>query len=373
LQSTQQNDPNLKPEFTTNREVGIEFGLFDRINAEVVYYATETTNQTVPIQVSRATGFSSALINTGTMKNNGLEIELKTLRPIVRSGAFAWNINTNFTYLNNTVTSVYPGLDRINIPAASGAVTSVYAAVGYTYPSLFDTDIARVQNTNKDAAYYEASGAHVGQPVINPATGYPILDQTVRYLGNTQPKYRFGLNNTFTLGDFTLNALVEYRGGNVIYNALGNALEFTGAGIRSTYNGRQNFVYPNSVVAVTNSDGSTSYAPNTNISTRDGNLEFWTNSGYHNAVSSYVTSAAFWKLRELALNYTFPAGLLSNVKFIRSITLGITGRNLLMLRPKTNVFTDPEFSLDNSNAQGTTNEYQTPPTRQYGFRLAVGF
>jgi TonB-linked SusC/RagA family outer membrane protein len=373
LQSTQQNDPNLKPEFTTNREVGIEIGLFDRVNAEIVYYSTITTNQTVPIQVSRATGYGSALINTGSMENKGVEIELKTLRPIVSSGSFAWNINTNFTYLNNLVSSVYPGLDRINIQQASGAGSDVYAAVGYAYPSLFGTDIARVQNSDPNAAYYEASGQHVGQPVINPATGYPILDPTIRYLGNTQPKYRFGLNNTFTFRGFTLNALVEYRGGNIIYNQLGNALEFTGAGIRSTYNGRQNFIYPNSVVGATGTDGSTTYSPNTNISTRDGNLEFWTNSGYHNAVSSYVTSAAFWKLREVALNYNFPTSLFSSVKFIHSITLGVTGRNLLMLRPKTNVFTDPEFSLDNSNAQGITNEYQTPPTRQYGFRLAVGF
>lgn len=373
LQSTQQNDPNLKPEFTTNREVGIEIGLFDRINAEIVYYSTVTTNQTVPIQVSRATGYGTALINTGSMKNDGLEIELKTLRPVVSAGSFAWNINTNFTYLNNVVTSVYPGLDRINITQANGAGSSVFAAVGYAYPSLFGNDIARVQNTNSSADYYEASGAHVGQPVINPATGYPILDPTIRYLGNTQPKYRFGLNNTFTFKGFTLNALVEYRGGNVIYNQLGNALEFTGAGIRSIYNGRQNFIYPNSVVGTTGADGTTTYSPNTSISTRDGNLEFWTNSGYHNAVSSYVTSAAFWKLREVALNYTFPPSLFSSVKFIHSVSLGVTGRNLLMLRPKTNVFTDPEFSLDNSNAQGTTNEYQTPPTRQYGFRLAVGF
>ncbi len=381
LQSTQQNDPNLKPEFTTNREVGIEVGLFDRVNAEIVYYSTVTTNQTVPIAVSRATGYANALINTGSMQNKGLEIELKTLRPIVSAGKFTWNINTNFTYLNNTVTSVYQDLDRINIPQAGsiyspftfGAASSVYAAVNYAYPSLFGNDIARVQNTNPNASYYEASGAHVGQAVVNPVTGYPILDPTIRYLGNTQPKYRFGLNNTFAYGGFTLNALVEYRGGNVIYNALGNALEFTGAGIRSTYNGRQNFVYPNSVVGTTGADGSTTYSPNTSVSTRDGNLEFWTNSGYHNAVSSYVTSAAFWKLRELALNYTFPANILSSVKFVRSLSIGLTGRNLLMLRPKTNVFTDPEFSLDNSNAQGATNEYQTPPTRQYGFRVAVGF
>ena len=371
--STQQNDPNLKPEFTNNREVGIEVGLFDRINAEVVYYRTETTNQTVPIQVSRATGFNSALINTGTMLNEGIEIDLKTIRPLVSVGGFTWNINTNYTYLNNTVTSVYTGLDKINIPLADGTGSSVYAAVGYQYPSLYGSDIVRVQSTDPTAANYDATGQFAGQPVINPATGYPILDANIKFLGNTQPKYRFGFNNSFAYKGLTLNVLVEYRGGNVIYNQLGNALEFTGAGIRSTYNGRQNFIYPGSVVATTNADGSTSFTPNTTISTRDGNLEFWTNSGYHNAVSSYVTSAAFWKLRELALNYNFPPTLFSGLKFIRTVTLGVTGRNLLMLRPKTNVFTDPEFSLDNSNAQGTTNEYQTPPTRQYGFRLSVGF
>ena len=381
LQSTQQNDPNLKPEFTTNREVGVEVGLFDRINAEVVYYSTETINQTVPVQVSRATGYASALINTGTMRNRGIEVELKTLRPIVNTGGFTWNINTNFTYLDNTVTSVYPGLPRINIPLAGsqfnpyvpGVASSVYAAVGYTYPALFGTDIARLQNTDPTGAYYDATGQYAGQPVINPATGYPYLDANIKYLGNTQPRYRFGLNNSFAWKGLALNVLVEYRGGNVIYNQLGNALEFTGAGIRSTYNGRQNFIYPNSVVAVTNPDGTTGYAPNTSVSTRDGNLEFWTNSGYHNAVSSYVTSAAFWKLREVALNYTFPTAILGKVKFVRNLTIGVTGRNLLMLRPKTNVFTDPEFSLDASNAQGATNEYQNPPTRQYGFRLSVGF
>ena len=381
LQSSQQNDPNLKPEFTTNKEVGVEFGLFDRVNAEVVYYSMVTTNQTVPIQVSRTTGYASALINTGSMLNRGLEIELKTLRPIVNTGGFTWNINTNFTYIDNKVTSVYTGLDRINIPQGSnifnpyaqGAASSVFAAVGYAYPALYGTDIARVQNTDQTAAYYDPTGQNVGKAVINPATGYPILDANPKFLGNTQPRYRFGLNNTFAYKGLTLNALVEYRGGNVIYNQLGNALEFTGAGIRSTYNGRQNFIYPNSVLATTNADGSNAFTPNTSVSTRDGSLEFWTNSGYHNAASSYVTSAAFWKLREVALNYSFPPALFSSLKFIRTLSLGLTGRNLLMLRPKTNVFTDPEFSLDNSNAQGTTNEYQTPPTRQYGFRLSIGF
>jgi TonB-linked SusC/RagA family outer membrane protein len=355
-----QNDPNLKPEFTTNREVGVELGLFDRVNLEAVYYNTTTINQTVPIQISRTTGYTSALINTGSMENSGVELELRTLRPIVRAGNFTWNLNTNYTYLNNKVTSVYGDLDRINIPLSDGTGSSVYAAVNNAYPALYLTDIQRVSDQN--SPYY-------GQPIVNPTTGYPILDANIKYFGTTQPRHRFGLTNTFGYKDFTLTAVVEYRGGNVINNAIGNALEFTGAGIRSTYNGRQNFIYPNSVVQ--NADGS--YAPNTSVSTRDGNLEFWTNSGYHNAGSSYVTSAAFWKLREVVLGYDVPATILGKLKIFRALNVALTGRNLFMLRPKTNVFTDPEFSLDNSNAQGTTNEYQTPPTRFYGFRVSIGF
>lgn len=363
------NSPTLKPEFTTSVEAGIEVGLFSRVNAEVVVYNTETTNQTVPIGIARSTGYSSALINTGTMKNQGVEVELKTLRPIVNAGGFTWNLGVNYTFNNNTVTDVYPGLDRVNINLANGVGSDVYAARGLNYPSLYTTDIARVQSTDKNAAYYDATGQFAGRPVINPVTGYPILDTELKYQGTTQPKHRFGLTNTFGYKGLTLTAVVEYRAGAVIYNALGNALEFTGAGIRTTYNDRQNFIFPNSVIA--NADGS--FSNNTSVTTRDGNLEFWTNSGYHNAGSSYVTSADFWKLREVALSYDIPAKILGFTKFVKTFNIALTGRNLLLIRPKTNVFTDPEYSLDNSNAQGTTNEYQTPPTRFYGFRVGIGF
>lgn len=380
-QSNQQNDPNLKPEFTTSKEVGIELGLFDRFNFEAVYYNTVTTNQTVPIGVSRATGYSTALVNTGTMVNKGVELDLRTLRPIVNAGGFTWDINTNFTYLTSEVTDVYNDLPRINIPYGqdpyrpnlAGVSSNVYAAKGYAYPALYANDIVRVQTTDPKADNYDATGQYAGRPVVD-ATGYPILDPNIKYLGTTQPKYRFGMTNTFKFKGLTLSAVVEYRGGAVIYNAIGNALEFTGAGVRSVYAGRQNFVFPESVIK--NTDGT--YAPNTNVTTKDGNLVFWTNSGYHNAASSYVTSADFWKLREVVLSYNIPAPILSKTKFIKTLNVAVTGRNLIMLRPKTNVFTDPEFSggnsaNDTSNAVGVTTEYQTPPTRLYGLRLSFGF
>ena len=378
----QQNNPNLKPEFTTNKEIGFEVGLFDRVGLDAVYYNTITTNQTVPVQVSRATGYTQALINTGAMTNKGVEIELRSLRPIVNTGGFTWNLNTNFTYLENKVTSVYPGLDKINIPQSqnqylpttSPTASNVYASVGYSYPALYVTDIQRVQTTDPNAPYYDATGQFAGRPIVDPVSGYPVQDPNIKYAGTTQPRYRFGLVNTFSYKGFQLIATVEYRGGNVIYNSLGSALAFTGASTLTTYNGRQEFIFPNSVVQTgTGADGKPVYAANKNISTQDGNLGFWTNSGYYQAGSTFVTSADFWKLRELVLSYNVPATFLSKTKFVHSLNIALTGRNLILLRPKSNIYSDPEFALDNSNAQGQTNEYQNPPTRLYGFRVSVGF
>ena len=78
----------------------------------------------------------------------------------------------------------------------------------------------------------------------------------------------------------------------------------------------------------------------------------------------YVTSAAFVKLREIALTYDIPKTLLGNQKVFRGLTVSLIGRNLFMWRPKTNIWSDPEFSTNaTGNAVGYTTEFQTPPTR----------
>jgi len=372
-QSSQQNDPNLKPEFTTGLEMGFEVAFLKKFNLEVSYYKTNTTNQTVPIQVSRATGFTSANLNTGEMQTRGVEVDLK-IRPIVKFGDFYWDASVNYSYNTSEVISLYGDLPRLNIPqfnintginftrlnGSFGNASSVFAAVGQRYPALYLNDVKRVD---------DPANPNFGKVIIDPVSGYPTLDPTLKYQGSTQPLHRLGFVNTFHYKNTSLSIVAEYRGGAVIYNQIGNSLDFTGVGINSASNGRQNFVYPNSVIQ--NADGT--FTPNTSVSTRDGNLEFWTNSAYHNAGATYVNSADFWKLREVALTYTIPKALLAKTGFIKDVAVSLTGRNLLMLRPKTNVYTDPEFSLDGSNAAGTTNEFQTPPTRMYGFRLSVGF
>jgi hypothetical protein len=87
----------------------------------------------------------------------------------------------------------------------------------------------------------------------------------------------------------------------------------------------------------------------------------------------YVTSAAFWKLREASITYDIPTSIVSKTKIFKRASLGLVGRNLLMLRPSSNLWTDPEFSDTNGNDVGRTSEFQLPPTRMYGANLTLTF
>jgi hypothetical protein len=169
--------------------------------------------------------------------------------------------------------------------------------------------------------------------------------------------------------------VADYRGGNNIDNYVGNALNFTGNSWFSAQNGRQNFIIPGSVYQTgTDASGNPTYAPNTNIITKNNGWALWSGSTFVNTQSLYMTSAAFWKLRELSLSYDVPVKNIFGGA-IKAAQVGIVGRNLIMLRPKTNVWTDPEFNVENgtNNAVGYTNEYQTPPTRIYGFSVKLTF
>ena len=89
-----------------------------------------------------------------------------------------------------------------------------------------------------------------------------------------------------------------------------------------------------------------------------------------------TTSAAFWKIRDISLDFAIPQKWYGKFKALKSVGLSFFGRNLFTWRPKENIYTDPEFAGAEPiipNALGITNTGQTPPVRQYGGTLRVNF
>jgi TonB-linked SusC/RagA family outer membrane protein len=353
--STTLSNPLLKPEQTSETEFGAELSfLNNKIHLETDFYQTRTKDQTIPANISAATGFYSALINAGELETKGMEIDLK-FSPLVNAGGFDWNVGFNYSYTTSKVLAILPGINEIGVSDGSNASVS-YAIIGQQFPAIKVTDVQRDPN---------------GHIIVDAITGLPTLATANVQVGHGNPNNILGINTDLNYKGFRLAAVAEYRGGNVIYNAVGSALDFTGVSEHSALNGRQSFVIPNSVIET--SDGV--YTPNTNVVVTNAARPFWNSSAYYNSQKAYVTSAAFWKLREVSLSYDVPVQKLFGGNVLKSAQVGLVGRNLLMLRPKSNVWTDPEFnnSSVNSNAVGLTTEYQTPPTRLYGFSVKLTF
>src|SRR5665213_239699 len=346
LLSTNIANPNIKPEVITENELGVEMTFFEnRISLVADVYQQKLKDGIVYTNTASSSGFTSSLINAASTETKGLEMELKAT--LIKSGSVTWNAGINYTHIQSRVLSINGDLQSINIGGNS------YAEVNHPYPVIETGDWLRDPQ---------------GHVIVDPVTGNPTSDPNLKIQGNANPTDLLGLTSSVSWNHFTLSATADYRGGYKVYNALGQTMDFTGISITSASTGRQRFVFPNSVI----DEGGGKYVQNTNVTTDDAGYNFWGGS-YLNVGSNYITSGAVWKLREVVLRYDFPKKWISGLKIIQDASFSLSGRNLLMLRPKTNLWTDPEFNEDTSNAVGRNSVNQGPPTRIFGATLAVRF
>ncbi|RYZ99881.1 MAG: SusC/RagA family TonB-linked outer membrane protein [Sphingobacteriaceae bacterium] len=348
--------PSIKPEITKGFEGGLDFEILQsRLTGSFTYYQTNTTDQTIPVNISNTTGFTSFLTNTGEVKNQGIETSLRGVA-LRKANGMEVTIGANYTYNNNEVLSLSDGLAQLPVTTVGNG--GVYAVPGQSFPLL------KGSTYNKDSQ---------GRTIVDPVTGYPSISNEYSILGNTEPRHRLGLDATFAYKGFRLATLFEHRGGFIMYSAVGGGFDFSGAGIRTTYFNRERFVIPNSSYL---DPATNTYVQNTSISVKNGGADFWSNGGSNTSnAENYTYSAAFWKLRELSLSYDVPTSVLGNLKYVKGARISVQGRNLFVWTPRTNIYTDPEYSAagSDSNGIGLTTLGQTPPARFYGATLSLTF
>ena len=354
-------NPNIKPEQVTEEEIGLELGfLKSRIVFKASVYDQKLTNGIVNASLPNSSGFTTALLNAANTDNKGIELDLKA--NVIQTRDWSWKVNVNYSHNETKVVTIDGGLKSLGISQASGtnftggataANGSAYAIVGQLYPIIQGNDWVR-----------DPSG-HV---IVNAVTGLPSISSQIIPLGNAAPKDILGISTSVTWKNFSISVTADYRAGYKTYNNIAQFMAFTGSSSYTTQTNRQRFVFPNSVIQ----DASGKYITNTNVIVNDANFNLFPGL-FNNVASPWVQSAAAWKLREVAINYNIPVKVLGNQKVIKAATLTISGRNLLMLRPKTNQWSDPEFSEDTSNAVGENSINQAPPTRIIGGTVRVTF
>ncbi len=345
------NNKNLTFERTKSYEAGIEMRfLKDRVGFDVTYYQMNTIDQIIPVPVSRTTGYNFKYINAGDIENKGVELQL--FGRVIHTRDFDWRIDLNWARNRNKVIDL-GGIDNLQLASLQGGVT-INAALGEPYGTI------RGQNFR----YLD------GQRIIGENGRFLRSATSNEIIGNVNPDWTGGINNTLTYKGVSLGFLIDIRqGGDIFsldrYYGLATGVAEETAGLNDLGNELRAPLADGG--GIINQGVLADGTPNTKrISAEEfGYL------GYRRIpAAGFVYDASFVKLREVTLNFAMPAKWFGS-SVVRGASLGFYGRNLWIIH-KNLPDADPEDGFSSGNVQG----YQGgsyPTTRTFGVNLNVNF
>ena len=205
-------NPMLKPEITTEFELGVDFRLWQGLfHVDFTYYQRKSDDQIIQPRVTPVTGAILQTVNSGSVENKGIETLIRS--NIIRRDDMAWEASLNMFGNRSRLTKLFG--DLVEFPVTYGQVSSQAIASSWLGQPLFGivgTDYLRNDE---------------GRVIVD-ANGYPITDSEKRYIGNREPKLYYGLNNNFRYRNFEFSFLVDGAYGAEIMNATSQFLLSSG-------------------------------------------------------------------------------------------------------------------------------------------------
>ena len=351
--STTLNNPELKPEQTRSLELGTELKfLHNRLGIDFTYYDATSYNLITSVTLSTSSGYSKRYLNAGEISNKGYEI-IFTANPVSRKN-FKWNLTANYSQNRSKVVKVSDESPTVAIMTSSNVTINLEEGRPY--------GIMRGRTVQTDAA---------GHMVVD-SDGKPLVTDNRQELGVVEPKWTGSLINSFNIFGVTVNFQIDARIGGILYSGTWNRA--TTAGVpAATWAGREEY-YLSSVILGESAKKATMGFQWDDAYFEDGTkCEMFVNPRYQ--VGSWdsrnVFDASFVKLREIAVGYNIPRGLLAGLP-VKDAKFSVVGRNLAILYQKTPKGIDPEAAVSSGNAQGI--EYGgMPPVATMGFDIKLTF
>ncbi|MCR5004261.1 MAG: SusC/RagA family TonB-linked outer membrane protein [Bacteroidales bacterium] len=368
INNTVQPNTNLKPTMTTSYELGLEMKfLKNRVGFDLTWYDQMSRDQIIALASSAASGYSSRLVNAGAIQNRGVELAVNGRA--LQYKDFAWDLGVNFSKNSNKVKELVENMDYFELERASWCNVSVGAEVGQNYGSIMGPDVVRNE---------------AGQVIINPATGLPKFDSTLRTLGNSSWDWTGGFYSTMSYKNFRLSASFDVKVGADIFSMSMRSAYQTGKA-KETLAGREEwylsedrrFAAGKSIDDWKASGNATGYIVDGVIDNGDGtyskntipvNPESYWSSVSQNAPSMFIYDNSYVKCREITFGYSFPEKMLGNA--IKGLNVSFVARNpFIVWKNIPNI--DPDSGY---NTSGLGLEYGSLPSRRsFGINVNVKF
>ncbi|MCW3089575.1 MAG: TonB-linked outer membrane protein [Ferruginibacter sp.] len=331
-------NPDLKPEIQNSWELGAEFKFLNgRIGLDYTYYHSETQNQIGQPRLAQSGGFIFSTLNSGSVLNKGMEIAV-TGKPIVKRD-FTWDVMLNYSYNRGRLGAFLPGVAYFYpTDAQFGTIKAASIPNGGYFLGMTGQSYLRELNSK---------GVEIpdGRYLVDPTTGLYKLNTNNPVVGNREPDFIGGFNNTFRYNKLSLSFLIDIRKGGDVFNGTEYAQVANGLSKLTTLNDRQS-VTVTGVTSTTGADYNQTYNAGTNYTigttTFAGSYliqQYWAN--YAANSYNFLTSVNWVKLRSLSLTYDFTS-LLKNTKVIKAISVTAAGTNLFTVTNYKGM--DPEVS-----------------------------
>lgn len=350
-------NPNLKWEQVLSRNIGLDIGLWgQRIQLTTEWYKYKTSNLLLNAQVPEFSGYSNMLINVGSTRNTGLEFTLNTVN--IRNNNFQWTTNFNVAFNRNKVLGLTSGNSFMYASSNWGVLTENDYIVqvgqplgqiyGYKSNGLYQTDDFDYNATSQT---YTLKAGIPFDPNNQPQPGYLKLvdvngDSTINsddrtVIGNANPKYIGGINNTFSYKRFDLGIFLNWSVGGDIYNA------------NKLYNSQTYLDYRNTLayiadrwISIDAAGGRVKDPATLNALNKGKTIPVYNGSG--TALRLYdqmVEDGSFLRISNISLGYSLPPSILSKIK-LQSFRIYATVNNLHTFTSYSGY--DPEVSARNS-------------------------
>ena len=334
----------MKPEMSLSMEVGTEWKFFgSRLHVDFTYYQTHTKNQFFKLPAKDGDEYAYRYVNAGNIQNTGVELMIEGTPVEIKH--FSWKTGINYAFNKNKVVRLHAELPVFQYgPYGFSSSYAMKLKKGGSFGDIYGKAFKRDADGK---ILYETDGEHQGLPMIEG-------DGNTVKVGNANPDFTLGWTNTFSWKGLVLSLLVDGRYGGKVLSQTQADMDMYGV-TKVTGDARDRGYVMLEGEKITNVKGFYKSI----VGGRAGVTEY------------YMYDATNFRLRELALGYTFPKRWMEATKFFRDVQLAFTARNLFFIYKKAPF--DPDLILSTGNDNQAIEVYGMPTTRSMGFSLRVMF
>ena len=326
---------NLSWERNENLNIAIDLTLFNKLNITADWYERTTKDLLLDAQIPSTTGFTTSLMNVGSMLNRGIELSANI--DVLKKGDITWNVGANWSTVHNEIL-------ELSGEKSLAPSRPFIRQVGYSFYQYYSREYLGA-NAQTGAAEYISNRVQADGTLDKSIATRSNAASTLLEGKTALPKGFGGFNTTFTWKDLSVNLNFNFKYGHWVWDDTTDDIQTDGQ-------------YPYKNMSRKQLDRWTTPGQVTEVPRRT----LTPNGGYYDS-DRFLVKGDFLRLKGATISYNIPKAWTDKINF-RNAKVYVSGTNLLTF---TGMEFDPEIRMSGYY------DFGIPPLRTISFGLEVSF